>query len=164
MNSFILILQFCFCKNNKFETREKRAREKQYQKQFVPQEIYNPRSTISSEMISEVDFYSEISTVADPGFSFSWGGANSRSGYANLLFCNFLRKLHENERIWTTGGHIPATPLNPPMINVNEHKYYELACNSYWIINSKCSSNNRTILSPFCDLYFCERCTWDPLQ
>ena len=40
----------------------------------------------------------ESFSVADPGFS--WGGANSQSRCANILFCNFFhRELHENERI-----------------------------------------------------------------
>ena len=30
-------------------------------------------------------------------------------------FANVLPKLHENERIWTPGARIPATPLDPPM-------------------------------------------------
>ena len=36
------------------------------------------------------------------------GGANSLSGCANLFFS---WQLHENERIWTSGGGVPGTPL-----------------------------------------------------
>ena len=48
--------------------------------------------------------------VADPGFP-RGGGANSQGG-ANLQFCQFCQKLHENEEILAArGGPSPAPPL-----------------------------------------------------
>ena len=48
--------------------------------------------------------------VADPGFS--------RGGCTNSKKCYYFQiwlKPHENERIWTTRGHVPGAPLDPPM-------------------------------------------------
>ena len=35
-------------------------------------------------------------------------------------FAIFCRKLHENERVWTRGWHIPGAPLHPPMITIGK--------------------------------------------
>ena len=60
----------------------------------------------------------QLRTQNFPG-GWGFGGANSLSGCAYLLFCNFFcRKLHENERIWIQGGHIPGVPLDPPMCTI----------------------------------------------
>ena len=40
--------------------------------------------------------------VAEPGFP--WSGSTNLPGGANIWFCQNFQKLHEIERIWTTGG------------------------------------------------------------
>ena len=45
----------------------------------------------------------------DPGFSRGGGGAPTPK--SAIIFQFFCRKLHENERIWTPGGHVPGAPL-----------------------------------------------------
>ena len=53
--------------------------------------------------------------VVDPRNS-RGGCANCQNGCTSLLFCNFCRKLHENERIWTPGGaRVPGAPVDPPL-------------------------------------------------
>ena len=46
------------------------------------------------------------------------GGANFQGGgYKPIIWPNFYRKLHENERIWTEkGGACPWRPLDPPTL------------------------------------------------
>ena len=48
------------------------------------------------------------------------GGANSRSGCANLFFSP--RKLHENERIWTHGGRVAGAPLDPSLFSTTRFR------------------------------------------
>ena len=45
--------------------------------------------------------------MTDQGFS--------RGGGANIRFCQNSQKLHEIERIGSREGHIPRTPLDPPL-------------------------------------------------
>ena len=47
-----------------------------------------------------------LSAVTDPGFP-RGGGANSPGGAPTYDFAKISQKLHEIERIWTPGGHIP---------------------------------------------------------
>ena len=56
--------------------------------------------------------------VADPGFPWGEGGANSKGGREKLLLGNFFPKiLHEIGIIWTSreGMYVPGVPLDPPM-------------------------------------------------
>ena len=42
-----------------------------------------------------------------------WEGANLQIGNTNLFGQYFFQKLHETERIWTMGVHVPGTPSDP---------------------------------------------------
>ena len=61
--------------------------------------------SVKSALLSGIHTYPRVSrAVADPGFS--WGGANSQSGCANLLFCMKMKELGYR------GGRVPGTPTS----------------------------------------------------
>ena len=66
-------------------------------------------------------FEMEGHPVADQGF-FSRGGGSQlpRWGRQPIIWPNFYRKLHENERIWTKRGSACPWrhPLDPPMPSI----------------------------------------------
>ena len=101
-------------------------------------------------------FHLHILAVADPGFS---PGVCANSQNCNY-FSNFCRKLHENEKIWTPGGH---TSLAPPLGSANVlfysaiHKAAGLTVHSHstglpGIIPkiSKETAIQNTLQTPFC--------------
>ena len=66
-----------------------------------------PRFAISLKLL--VFQLMEYTPVAEPGFP-RGGGANSQ-GAPTYDFAKFSQKLHEIERIWAGGAHVPRAPL-----------------------------------------------------
>ena len=55
-------------------------------------------------------------TVADPGFPGRGGVLTPKFGPKTYNLEDSCQKLHENERNWTWGAHVPGTPLDPQML------------------------------------------------
>ena len=76
--------------------------------------------------IEGVSFFTINTFMVDPGFP--RGGANSRRGCANLLFCKFFAKIYRKMKDFGPRGGASLTPLGSATVDVHQN----IASVSFW--------------------------------